>query len=99
MAQGLSFMIRSELIAKVANCNAHMSLLAVERAVAIIFDEIVRALAKGQRVELRGFGSFTPKKKNPHVWHNPRTVTPVKIASKNIPSFKAGQKLNVRLNP
>ena len=60
-------MIRSELIQKVADENPHLYQRDVERIVNTIFDEIIEAMAKGDRVELRGFGAFSVKKRDARV--------------------------------
>ena len=60
-------MIRSELIQKIADDNPHLYQRDVERIVNVIFEEIVDALARGDRVELRGFGAFTVKRRDPRI--------------------------------
>jgi len=70
---GVTWMIRSELIQKIAEENPHLFQRDVERIVATIFDEITEALARGERVELRGFGAFSVKKRDARVGRNPRT--------------------------
>ena len=64
----------------------------------MIFDEIVDALARGDRVELRGFGAFTVKHRPPRSGRNPRTGTTVKVDEKFVPFFKTGKELRERLN-
>jgi integration host factor subunit beta len=71
----------------------------VERIVAAIFDEIANALARGQRVELRGFGAFSVKQRGARVGRNPRTGDSVDVAEKYIPFFKTGKELREKLNP
>ncbi len=66
-------MIKSELIQKIAAANPHLYHRDVERIVNVIFGEIVDALARGDRVELRGFGAFTVKHRAPRIGRNPRT--------------------------
>jgi integration host factor subunit beta len=66
-------MIRSELIQKIADENPHLYQRDVERIVGTIFDEITQALAQGNRVELRGFGAFSVKKRDGRTGRNPRT--------------------------
>ena len=75
-------MIKSELIQKIAATNQHLYHRDVERIVNVIFDEIVEALARGDRVELRGFGAFTVKHRASRLGRNPRTGTPVPVAEK-----------------
>lgn len=92
-------MIKSELIQKIANANQHLSHKEVEHIVNIIFDEIVGALARGDRVELRGFGTFSVRKRDARIGRNPRTGEPVEVEEKFIPFFKTGKELRQRLNP
>ena len=91
-------MIKSELIQKIASANQHLYQRDVERIVNVIFDEIVEALARGDRVELRGFGAFTVKYRAPRKGRNPRTGEPVFVEEKFVPFFKTGKELRERLN-
>lgn len=91
-------MIRSELIQKVAEQNPHLFQRDVERIVATIFDEITEALARGERVELRGFGAFSVKKRDARTGRNPRTGESVPVDEKHVPFFKTGKLLRDRLN-
>ena len=91
-------MIKSELIQRIAANNPHLFHRDVERIVNVIFDEIVDALARGDRVELRGFGAFTVKHREPRVGRNPRTGDAVKVEEKFVPFFKSGRELRERLN-
>ncbi|TFL18733.1 integration host factor subunit beta [Jannaschia formosa] len=91
-------MIRSELIQKVAEENPHLYQRDVERIVTTIFDEIVEALAQGDRVELRGFGAFSVKHRDARTGRNPRTGAAVEVEEKHVPFFKAGKLLRDRLN-
>ncbi|WP_371156817.1 integration host factor subunit beta [Jannaschia sp. 2305UL9-9] len=91
-------MIRSELIQKVAEENPHLYQRDVEKIVNTIFDEIVGALASGDRVELRGFGAFSVKHRDARVGRNPRTGESVQVEEKHVPFFKAGKLLRDRLN-
>jgi integration host factor subunit beta len=90
--------IKSELIQKIAASNPHLYHRDVERIVNVVFDEIVDALAQGDRVELRGFGAFTVKHRAARQGRNPRTGTPVPVAEKFVPFFKTGKELRDRLN-
>jgi integration host factor subunit beta len=63
-----------------------------------IFDEISGALSRGDRVELRGFGSFSVRKRNARVGRNPRTGETVNVDEKFLPFFKTGKELRERLN-
>ena len=72
-------MIRSELIAKLAADNPHLYQRDVERIVNTIFDEITSAMARGERVELRGFGAFSVKTRDARTGRNPRTGEEIHI--------------------
>jgi len=91
-------MIKSELVQKVADENPHLYQRDVERIVGTIFDEIVEAMAAGKRVELRGFGAFSVKKREARTGRNPRTGETVKVEQKYVPFFKTGKLLRDRLN-
>ncbi|OIP82027.1 MAG: integration host factor subunit beta [Rhodobacterales bacterium CG2_30_65_12] len=91
-------MIRSELIQKIADENPHLYQRDVERIVNTIFEEIIEAMARGDRVELRGFGAFSVKKRDPRVGRNPRTGAAVSVEEKHVPFFKTGKYLRDRLN-
>ena len=92
-------MTKSELIAQLAAANPHLYQRDVERIVSTIFDEISLALARGDRVELRGFGAFSVKSRGARVGRNPRTGEAVQVAEKFIPYFKTGKQLREKLNP
>lgn len=91
-------MIKSELVQKLADENPNLFHRDVERIVSIIFDEITDALARGDRVELRGFGAFSVKHRPARVGRNPRSGEAVRIEEKWSPFFKAGKELRDRLN-
>jgi len=91
-------MIRSELIQKLADENPHLYQRDVERIVNTIFDEITDAMARGDRVELRGFGAFSVKKRDARTGRNPRTGDTVQVEEKHVPFFKTGKLLRDRLN-
>ena len=91
-------MIRSELVQKIADENPHLYQRDVERIVATIFDEIITAMALGDRVELRGFGAFSVKKREARIGRNPKTGEKVDIAEKKVAFFKTGKLLRDRLN-
>jgi integration host factor subunit beta len=97
-AGGGDYMTRSELIAGLAEDNPHLTMTDVERIVAALFDEMTNALSRGERVELRGFGAFTIKKRNARAGRNPRTGETVEVAQKTVPFFKAGKELRERIN-
>lgn len=91
-------MIRSELVEKIAEDNPHLYHRDVERIVSTIFNEIIDAMANGNRVELRGFGAFSVKKRDARVGRNPRTGDSVSVEEKHVPFFKTGKLLRDRLN-
>jgi integration host factor subunit beta len=91
-------MTKSELIQQLAERNPHLYQRDVERIVTAIFDEIATALARGDRVELRGFGAFSVKKREARSGRNPRTGDSVEVEEKHIPFFKTGKQLRERLN-
>ncbi|MBO6632962.1 MAG: integration host factor subunit beta [Parvibaculum sp.] len=91
-------MIKSELVARLAQANPHLYPRDVERIVSTIFDEISAALARGDRVELRGFGAFSVKNRPARTGRNPRTGEPVHVEEKSVPFFKTGKELRERLN-
>ncbi len=91
-------MIRSELIQKIADENPHLYQRDVERIVNTVFEEIIEAMARGDRVELRGFGAFSVKKRDARVGRNPRTGEAVQVEEKHVPFFKTGKYLRDRLN-
>ena len=91
-------MTKSELIAGLAADNPHLRGADVEVIVATIFDQITDALARGERVELRGFGAFTIKHREARTGRNPRTGEAVPVNEKSVPFFKAGKELRERVN-
>lgn len=97
-AGGVYEMIRSELVAIVAEQNPHLTVRDVEAIVTTIFDEITDALAEGRRVELRGFGAFSTRAREARTGRNPRTGTAVEVDAKRVPYFKPGKELREKLN-
>jgi integration host factor subunit beta len=91
-------MTKSELTADLAAANPHLTGRDVELIVATVFDEITAALARGERVELRGFGAFTVKHRDARTGRNPRTGEAVPVDEKAVPFFKAGKELRERVN-
>ena len=97
-SRGAPAIIKSQLIARLAASNPHLYLRDAERIVVTVFEEITRALAQGDRVELRGFGAFSVKTRPARLGRNPRTGKPVKVAKKFSPYFKTGKQLREKLN-
>jgi integration host factor subunit beta len=91
-------MTKSELVQKLAEANPHLYQRDVEVIVTAIFEEIAAALARGDRVELRGFGAFSVKRRDARIGRNPRTGDSVRVAEKHVPFFKTGKQLRDRLN-
>lgn len=91
-------MIRSELIQRIADDNPHLYQRDVERIVNTLFEEIIEAMSRGDRVELRGFGAFSVKKRDARIGRNPRTGESVQVEQKHVPFFKTGKLLRDRLN-
>jgi integration host factor subunit beta len=92
-------MIKSELIERIAEQNPHLYQRDVEAIVNAILDTITTALARGDRVELRGFGVFALKKREARTRRNPRTGAKVALAEDITPTFKTGREMHHRLNP
>jgi integration host factor subunit beta len=91
-------MTKSELIARLAAANPHLYQRDMERIVTTIFEEITAALARGDRVELRGFGAFSVKERGSRTGRNPRTGEAVSVSAKHIPYFKTGKELREKIN-
>ncbi|MDA0654049.1 MAG: integration host factor subunit beta [Proteobacteria bacterium] len=91
-------MVKSELIARLAERNPHLYQRDIERIVTAIFEEISAALARGDRVELRGFGAYSVKRRGARMARNPRTGEAVRVAEKHVLFFKTGKELRLRLN-
>jgi len=91
-------MIRSELVQKLVEDNPHLYQRDVEKIVNTIFEEIIETMAVGDRVELRGFGAFSVKKRGSRTGRNPRTGESVAVEEKHVPFFKTGKLLRDRLN-
>ncbi len=91
-------MTKSELIQKLAERNPHLFLRDIEKIVDTVFNEITATLAKGDRVELRGFGAFSVKHRDARTGRNPRTGETVQVEAKRLPFFKTGKALREKLN-
>ena len=92
-------MIKSELVKRIASENHTFYDRDIEKVINAILDEMVEALRRGDRVELRGFGAFSVKLREARQGRNPRTGAVVPVAKKAWPYFKTGKKMRVRLNP
>ena len=91
-------MIKSELIAKLAEENPHLTQRDIERLVGVILERMIEALEDGGRVELRGFGALSVRSREARAGRNPRTGEPVDVQAKHVPFFKSGKELRERLN-
>ena len=91
-------MLRSELIARLAEENPDLKFEDLERIVAVILDEISGALSRGDRVELRGFGAFSVRHRKARTGRNPRTGEAVEVDAKSVPFFRPGKELRARVN-
>jgi integration host factor subunit beta len=91
-------MLRSELVARLQEEFPQLRAKDVEAMVETVFEEIGRALERGHRVELRGFGAFSVRRRAARQGRNPRTGASVKVAAKAVPFFKAGKELRNKVN-
>ena len=91
-------MIKSELVQRLTEKNPHLYQRDVEKIVNAILDEVTAALSCGNRVELRGFGAFSVKKRDARLGRNPRTGAHVDVDEKMVPFFKTGKEMRERLN-
>ena len=91
-------MIKSELIERITAQNQHLYQRDIEKVVNAILGEMVEALRRGDRVELRGFGALSVRLRGPHQGRNPRTGAVVPVAKKAWPFFNTGKEMRVRLN-
>jgi integration host factor subunit beta len=92
-------MIKSELIQRISSQNPHLYQRDIEKIIDAILNEIIEALRRGDRVELRGFGTLSAKLRGAHRGRNPRTGAVVSVAPKAFPLFKTGKEMRARLNP
>jgi integration host factor subunit beta len=91
-------MIRSELVKLLSDANPGLSARDIDLIVATLFDTIVKKLADGGRVELRGFGAFSTRLRSGRAGRNPRTGESVSVSEKRVPFFKPGKEIRERLN-
>jgi len=91
-------MTKSELVNLIIEQCPYLENIEAENAINLFFSEIITGLTSGQRVELRGFGSFSIKSRAPRVARNPRTGENVEIGSRLLPYFKPGKELNILIN-
>ena len=91
-------MTRAELIDRLAAQQHHLTAEDVELAVKMIVDQLSGALARGERIEIRGFGAFSLRTRESRVGRNPRTGEPVEVLAKRIPYFRPGKELRERVD-
>lgn len=91
-------MTKSELIDTLADKQIHLAYRDVELAVKCILEQMSQALASGERIEIRGFGSFSLHYRPPRIGRNPKTGESVALSSKHVPHFKPGKELRDRVN-
>ena len=91
-------MTRAELVKALANRQKHLAFDDIAMAVRSILDLLSSALASGERVEIRGFGSFTLRYRSPRIGRNPKTGAMISLPAKYVPHFKLGNHLRNRLN-
>ncbi len=91
-------MTKSELIELLARQKTQLNYREVEQAVKVLLEEMSEALSKGERIEIRGFGSFSLHTRPPRMGRNPKTGEPVSLPEKWVPHFKPGKDLRERVN-
>jgi len=91
-------MTRSELIEEVASKAANFTKKDVEMIISTLFQSIAESLSKGDKIEIRGFGSFKVKKRNARSGRNPKSGEGIRVDAKKVPFFKAGKELKERVN-
>ena len=91
-------MTRSDLVARLAELHPQLLAKDAEFAVKLILDALSNALSKGDRIEIRGFGSFGLKYRQPRQGRNPKTGERVNVYEKYLPHFKAGKELRERVD-
>ena len=91
-------MTKSELIASIAEKQAHLPYKDVEFAVKGLIEQMCQSLVTGERIEIRGFGSFSLHHRPPRMGRNPKTGDPVALPAKFVPHFKPGKELRERVN-
>ncbi|QQR68254.1 MAG: integration host factor subunit beta [Alphaproteobacteria bacterium] len=91
-------MTKSELVQRLADSSPSLSLLEADKVVSTVLEAMIDALCRGERVELRGFGAFSVKRRDPRNGRNPRTGQSVKVSEKYVPAFKTGKELRERIN-
>jgi integration host factor beta subunit len=91
-------MTKNDLIIKLQEELKSYSLRDVTYAVNIIFDSMINAIKRGERIELRGFGSFTVRERKPRLGRNPKSGAKVKLEERKVPFFKTGKELRIMVD-
>lgn len=91
-------MNKSDLIEKMSMRTKHMSHKDVEVIVNAVFDSMTDSLKRGERIEIRGFGSFEVRERKPRLGRNPKSGQKVKVGERRVPFFKVGKELKERVN-
>lgn len=91
-------MTKSELIERITEQQPQLSVKDIELAVKAILDQMAYTLADGNRIEIRGFGSFNLHHREARIGRNPKTGEPVHLDAKSVPHFKPGKELRERVN-
>lgn len=91
-------MTKSELIEALAKQQPHLALKDVELAVKCLIEQMNQALSSGERIEIRGFGSFSLHLRAPRIGRNPKTGETVALSKKHVPHFKPGKELRDRVD-
>ncbi len=91
-------MTKSDLILKITGKNSFLYQKDVQKIIDTLFDTVSTALKKGDRVEFRGFGTFSTKSRKARIGRNPKTGDPVAIPQKRLPFFKMGKSMKERIN-
>jgi len=91
-------MTKNDLIKKLQEELKSYSLQDVTYAVNIIFDSMINAIKRGERIELRGFGSFEVRERKPRLGRNPKSGAEVKLEERKVPFFKTGKELRIIVN-
>lgn len=91
-------MTKSELIERIVDRQGQLSVRDVELAIKTMLDHMAQALAAGERIEIRGFGSFSLHYRSPRVGRNPKTGESVELEGKYVPHFKPGKELRESVN-
>lgn len=91
-------MIKSELVQLLTAKCPHLYQRDLDRVVSVVLNEIIGALKQDNRVEIRGFGTFSAKERTARIGRNPRNGSSVEVTAKKAPAFKAGKEMRERLN-